>query len=211
MGIFCLAFAWLLMMTIVILFVKLNSIYDNLMPMCESGGTDNEGHKQNSHKLNSGIENKENDSNTTPLLCDKALGALAPYEHLTLKPRTDFYHWLLGPPPTRHQMLFWMDRLGVHVIMYIIQGILLNTAMFLSVFFAQFLVPAFGSKSPFPSFFLILAVFLYVLLSFVSSFLPPLSLFLSCFLSCCQTIMQDDEASRMFNSRARSCCMVHDA
>ena len=166
MGLFSLVFAWLLMLITIITFVKLNSVYDDLMPACESTIADDENRrgKQNGHGRENGMESKEgeDDSKSTPLLPVEDYNIHAPYEKLKLKARTDFYRWLLGPPPTRHQMLFWWDRKGVHVIMYIIQGILLNTAMFLSVFFAQFLMPSFGSKSPFPSFFLILALVLYV-------------------------------------------------
>ena len=140
MGIFSLVFAWLLLMMTVVVFVKLNYIFDMLMPKCEideeKGAISGHGPCRG-HQTNDSESKEEEGSKGTPLLPRQNSGIHAAYEKLVLQPRTDFYHWLLGPPPTRHQMLFWWDRRGVHVIMFIIQGILLNTAMFLSVFLHQ--------------------------------------------------------------------------
>jgi hypothetical protein len=41
--------------------------------------------------------------------------------------------WLLGPPPSGQQALFWLDRHGPHVCLYVIRLLTLLISMYFAV------------------------------------------------------------------------------
>ncbi|KAL6076688.1 hypothetical protein QOT17_002810 [Balamuthia mandrillaris] len=131
-------YGWSILLVLWLISRKLEQIRKWLLPPVELLLLNEEGKSSDAFIINNEAEEEEVLLSTSNKLEEGGTKLTQkkkpPYLELPHKPRTVVGQLLLGPPPNKHEQLFWFDKKGHMFILHVIRSVMMLSAVYIAVF-----------------------------------------------------------------------------